>query len=116
MPLSIQYLGRRVHNSDPIRKLNNFLQDYKDANGNLARYLSWLVEEEGPEHQRVHHATAKCEPFGHSDNSVLSCVVHGHGIGRGRGVSKSCAKQVAAQQALNYLSSLSEEQVYSFPR
>lgn len=63
---SIRYPSHREHNSDPTRDLNNFLQGYKDGGGNLARHFSWFMQQEGPDHQKIHHATAKCEPFGHS--------------------------------------------------
>ncbi len=64
--------------------------------------------EDGPDHQKVYYVTAKCEPFDHFDNRVLSfqCVVHGHTISSGRGVTIGNAKQIAASQALNYLRSL----------
>jgi len=77
---------------DPVRDLNNLLQHYRDNRGNnLARYLSWLLQQTGPDHQRVHYATAK---------------LHGQIIGSGSGVSIGNAKQVAAGQALQYLRTL----------
>ena len=53
---------------DPVRGLNNFLQARKDANGNFTRHFSWLMDQDGPDNQKTHYATAKCEPFGHSGN------------------------------------------------
>lgn len=44
---------------DPIRDLNNRLQGH--PRGNLSPYLSWALAQEGPDHQKVHHATARCE-------------------------------------------------------
>jgi hypothetical protein len=55
-------------NSDPERDLGNLLQQYGDARGNLTSYFAWVFQQEGPAHQRVHRATAKCEPFDHSDD------------------------------------------------
>ena len=54
--------------ADPVRDLNNFLQARKDANGNFTRYFSWYMEQEGPDNQKVHHATARCEHFYRFDN------------------------------------------------
>jgi hypothetical protein len=55
-------------NSDRVRDLNSLLQHYRDGRGNLTRHFSWYLQQEGPAHQSVHHATAKCEPFDHSDD------------------------------------------------
>lgn len=76
---------------DPVRDLNNFLQRYRDARGNLTRHFSWLLQQAGPDNQRVHYATAK---------------LHGQVIGTGSGVSIGNAKYVAAVQALQYLQPL----------
>ena len=46
---------------DPARDLNNFLQARRDANGNFSRYLSWVMDKDGPDNQKTHYATAKCE-------------------------------------------------------
>jgi hypothetical protein len=92
--------------SDPVRDLNNFLQARKDGNGNFSRHLSWFMTNEGPDNQKIHYATAKCEPFGHSEDLVLSCAVRGQEIGHGMGVSMGAAKQKASEKALQYLSSL----------
>jgi len=73
---------------DSTRDLNNFLQSH---GGNLTRYFSWLMNQEGPDHQRTHHATAK---------------FRGQVIGYGRGLSTGNAKQAAAEQAMQYLNSL----------
>lgn len=59
--------------------------------GNLTRHFSWSLEHAGPDHQKVHYATAK---------------LHGHVIGTGSGISIGNAKQAAAAQALRYLQSL----------
>lgn len=66
------------------------------------------MEQEGPDNQKIHHATAKREPFDHSDDGVLSfqCAVHGHVIGTGSGFSIGNAKQMAAGRALQYLNTL----------
>ena len=93
---------------DLVRDLNNFLQARKDSNGNFARHFSWLMANDGPDNQKVHYATAKCEPFGHSEDSVLSCAVRGQEIGHGMGVSMGAAKQEASEKALRYLRSLPE--------
>ena len=44
---------------DPVRYLNNRLQGH--PRGNLTPYLSWVLGQTGPDHQKTHHATAKCE-------------------------------------------------------
>ena len=93
---------------DPTRDLNNFLQARKDNNGNFARHFSWLMTDEGPDNQKTHYATAKCEPFCHSEDSVLSCAVRGQEIGHGMGVSMGVAKKMASEKALRYLRSLPE--------
>jgi hypothetical protein len=54
--------------SDPVRALNNLLQHYRDNRGSLKRYFSWFMQQAGPYHQRVHYATARREPFDHSDD------------------------------------------------
>ena len=64
------------------------------------------MDSEGPDHQKTFFATAKREPFGHSENCVLSCTVRGQAIGYGRGYSIRTAKQGAADGALRYLTSL----------
>jgi len=46
-------------NPDPVRDLNNYLQGH--PSGNLAPFLSWALAENGPDHQKTHYATAKCE-------------------------------------------------------
>ncbi|KAN0126544.1 hypothetical protein V8E52_000184, partial [Russula decolorans] len=76
---------------DRVRDLNSLLQHYRDDRGNLTRHFSWYLQHEGPDHQKVHHATAK---------------LHGRAIGVGSGISISNAKYVAAGQALQYLQSL----------
>ncbi|KAN0126558.1 hypothetical protein V8E52_000198 [Russula decolorans] len=76
---------------DRVRDLNSLLQHYRDGRGNLTRHFSWYLQQEGPAHQSVHHATAK---------------LHGRVIGVGSGISISSAKYVAAAQALQYLQSL----------
>ncbi|KAN0126547.1 hypothetical protein V8E52_000187 [Russula decolorans] len=76
---------------DPVRNLNGLLQHYRDDRGNLTRHFSWYMQQGGPDHQKVHHSTAK---------------LHGHVIGIGSGISISNAKSVAAAQALQYLQSL----------
>lgn len=91
---------------DYVVSLNNYLQGYRDGTGRMTRHLSWQLEHEGPCHQRTHHATAKCEPFGCFDKWVLSCAVRGHAIGYGRGFSISNAKKEAARQAMEYFRSL----------
>ena len=55
-------------NPDHVRDLNNFLQGFKDADGNFTRYLSWLMKHDGPDNQKTHYATARCEHFYHPDN------------------------------------------------
>jgi hypothetical protein len=55
-------------NSDPVRDLNNLLQVHRDARGNLTRHFSWFMQQEGPDNRRVHSATARREPFEHSDD------------------------------------------------
>jgi len=74
---------------DPVRDLNNYLQGH--PGGNLTRYLSWAMNEDGPDHQRTHYATAK---------------FNGRDIGFGRGLSKGRAKSEAAERALKYLNSI----------
>ena len=46
-------------NQDPVRDLNNYLMGH--PSGNLARFLSWALDQSGPDHQKTHNATAKCE-------------------------------------------------------
>jgi hypothetical protein len=62
--------GRPVHchlqTEDPVRDLNKLLRGHKQ--GNLVRHLSWVLKKEGPPDQKSRHATAKCEPSGHSDD------------------------------------------------
>jgi dsRNA-specific ribonuclease len=72
------------------------------------RYFSWHLEQKGPDHQKVHYAAAKREPLSQSDNWALSssCTVHGQIIGSGSGLTTGNAKQLAAAQALQYLTSL----------
>ena len=91
---------------DYVNSLNNFLQGYRDGSGRMTRHLSWLLEHEGPDHQLIHHVTAKCEPFGYFDKWVLRCAVRGHTIGFGKGISIRSAKQVAARKAMEYFGSL----------
>jgi hypothetical protein len=91
---------------DYVVSLNNYLQGYRDGTGRMTRHLSWQLEQEGPCHQRTHHATAKCEPFGYFDKWVLSCAVRGHAIGYGRDLSVRNAKKEAARQAMEYFRSL----------
>ena len=95
-------------NSDPVRELNNLLQHYRDARGNLTRHFSWYLQHEGPDHQKIHHATVKREPFDHSNDLMLSFqyAVREHVIGIGSGVSIGNAKYVAAAQALQFLQTL----------
>ena len=93
--------------TDSVRELNNHLQGWWDDRDNLTRHLSWSQEQEGPDNRKIYYATAKREPFSHSDNRVLSLsrAVHGHIIGSGSGTSIGSAMQVAASKALEYLSS-----------
>ncbi|KAI0273156.1 hypothetical protein BGY98DRAFT_999099 [Russula aff. rugulosa BPL654] len=49
------------------------------------------MTQEGPDNQKIHHATAK---------------LHGRIVGNGSGFSMSIAKHTAAAQALQYLRSL----------
>ena len=93
---------------DPFRDLHNHFQHYRDNRGNLTRHFSWYLQQDGPDHQKVHYATAKREPFDHSNDRVLSfrCAEHGHVIGAGSGISIGNAKYVAATRALQYLQSL----------
>jgi len=44
---------------DPVRDLNNYLMGH--PSGNLVPLLSWAFQEDGPDHQKTHYATAKCE-------------------------------------------------------
>jgi len=44
---------------DPIRDLNNRLQGH--PGGNLTPFLSWVLIQDGPDHQKTHYATARCE-------------------------------------------------------
>ena len=80
----------------------------RDASGNLTRHLSWLLQQEGPDNQKIHYATAEREPLSQSGNWALnlSCAVHGQIIGSGSGHSIGNAKQEAASQALQYLRSI----------
>jgi dsRNA-specific ribonuclease len=91
-----------------VRDLNNYLMRYRDARGNLARHFSWHLQQEGPDRQKTHYATAKREPLSESDNWALnsSRAVHGQNIGSGSGPSLGIAKHDAASQALQYLESL----------
>jgi dsRNA-specific ribonuclease len=78
----------------------------------LTPELSWLEKTEGPDHQKIHHVTAKCENFSHSDSWVLSCAVRKEVIGYGRASDKSTAKHIAAHQALTYLKTLPEKHLF----
>ena len=81
---------------------------HRNVRGNLTRHFKWFLQEAGPDHQKVHYATAKREPLSQSDNWALSstCAVHGQIIGAGSGMSVGNTKQVAAAQALQYLGSI----------
>ncbi|KAN0140806.1 hypothetical protein V8E53_001250 [Lactarius tabidus] len=74
--------------SDPVRDLNNYLQGHQ--NSSLRSQFSWVLRQEGPNHQVTHHATATCE-------------FRGNDIGHGRGSAPSLAKRDAAIQALQHL-------------
>lgn len=54
-------------NLDYIRELNNFLQRPRRAGGDLKPHLSWILGQTGPDNQKTHYATARCEPFSNSD-------------------------------------------------
>ncbi|KAH9998295.1 hypothetical protein BJV77DRAFT_745059 [Russula vinacea] len=66
--------------------------------GNLTPYLSWQEDDEGPDHQKVHHVTAKFRK---------------RSIGYGRASDKATAKQIAAKEALKHLKTLPEIQLFS---
>ncbi len=61
------HLSRNLK-SDPLRDLSHFLHRYRDKYGNLTRHFAWALRQTGPNHQRTHYATAKRQPFDHSDN------------------------------------------------
>jgi len=70
--------------------------------GNLTQFLSWTYSEDGPNHQRMHYASVKCESVFQPDlEPVLSHAVKGRVIGSGEGSAKTLAKQGAAVQALS---------------
>jgi len=75
--------------SDPVRDLNDRLKDH--STGNLTPYLSWALSQEGPDHQKIHFATAR---------------FNGRDIGSGRGFSKGLAKREAAIRALKFMESI----------
>jgi hypothetical protein len=46
----------------PVHNLYEYLQGFRfPATGNLTTYLSWHMYEEGPDLQRIHYATVRCE-------------------------------------------------------
>ena len=51
-----------VRTSDPVRDLNNFLQEVR-APKDLAPLLEFASVQAGPGHQAVHAGTYACEPF-----------------------------------------------------
>ena len=55
----LSHMSRIQLNQDPIRDLNDHLRDH--PSGNLTPLLSWALEQSGPDHQKTHYATAKCE-------------------------------------------------------
>jgi len=44
---------------DPVRDLNNFLQEM--PGGSLTKDFQWTTTKEGPEHDVVYHVTAICK-------------------------------------------------------
>ncbi|KAI9508707.1 hypothetical protein F5148DRAFT_1193631 [Russula earlei] len=46
-------------NSGPVHDLQNYLQGY--LAGNLMPCFSWSLSQSGPDHLKIHHATALCE-------------------------------------------------------
>ncbi|KAN0128580.1 hypothetical protein V8E53_013625, partial [Lactarius tabidus] len=69
--------------ADPVRDLNNYFQRQ-----HMTTQFSWVYQQEGPNHQVTHHATAK---------------FRGVQIGYGRGTAIGVAKKEAAIQALQYI-------------
>ncbi|KAI9508700.1 hypothetical protein F5148DRAFT_860959 [Russula earlei] len=64
----------------------NYLQGY--LAGSLMPWFSWSLSQSGPDHLKIHHATA---------------LFDGSEIGHGEGVSVDAAQTLAALRALNYL-------------
>ncbi|KAI0254724.1 hypothetical protein BJV78DRAFT_1182421 [Lactifluus subvellereus] len=73
---------------DPVRDLNNFLQEH--PGGSLSRELKWNSARAEPEHGAIYHVTA---------------VFRGVNVGVGHGSSLGSAKRAASVQALEYLKS-----------
>ena len=44
---------------DPVRDLNNFLQEM--PGGSLIKDFKWATTKEGPEHDKLYHVTAVCK-------------------------------------------------------
>lgn len=63
-------------NSDPVRDIDNFLQNRRGAHDNLIRHFQRAVEAEGSDPHKTYHATAIYEPLGQSDNWTLSFKLH----------------------------------------
>ena len=55
----LSHMLRIQLNQDPVRDLNNYLHDH--PSGNLMPFFSWDLNQSGPDHQKIHYATAKCE-------------------------------------------------------
>ncbi|KAI9507087.1 hypothetical protein F5148DRAFT_1285694 [Russula earlei] len=72
--------------SGPVDDLQNHLRGY--PTGSLIPWFSWSLSQSGPDHLKIHHATA---------------LFDGSEIGHGEGVSVDAAQALAALRALNYL-------------
>ena len=76
--------------------------------GFMIHELRWVMTQQGPNNQSVHHAVAESECHHDITLSTLArglslMIVRGVSLGEGTGVSKGHAKSVAAERALDYL-------------
>jgi hypothetical protein len=79
-------MSRIKLNHDPTRDPNSYPRGH--PSGNLAPFLSWALDQTGPDRYKTHCATAKRESVFQPDlEPCAETAVNGRDIGSGKGAS-----------------------------